>query len=563
MWIEKFSKNSYRSILKWGEADKYHHPSDHLLEFIKETFNYTDRDIQEKQMPGLGEVKDLAKSKLTDKDLKAITDIVGKENLDTGDYDRAKHAFSYTYLDVLTARMEKVPHPPDAVVYPRSEEDVVALVEYCNGKKIPITAVGGRSSVTFGISPKKGGVSLDMTRHLNRVLEVNEKNFTCRVQPGMYGPAYEEHLNNYRSERIKNGFTCGHFPQSFEFSCVGGWVVTRGAGGQSTGYGKIEDMTISMRVVTPKGVLVTKPYPAAAIGPDIDQIILGSEGAFGIVTEVTLKIREYNPDDRHMFSWFFKDWEEGLAAMQEIMQGGFGYPSMLRISDPEETDIALKLQGMENTIVDSILKFLGYKPERRVLLLGASEGDPDHGKLIKKKVRKIARRHGGFGVGPMGVKGYWKRRYSDPYMKDDLMDIGIISDTLETSCTWENIHHVWKEVRDVIKARPKTICMVHASHAYENGANLYFIFLSPIERGRESEDYTAFQHSIIDAIVKSGGSLSHHHGIGKMFAPWYEEHVGPVAFGIIRAVKDHLDPNGIMNPGGTLGLDFEGKKRKP
>jgi alkyldihydroxyacetonephosphate synthase len=146
-------------------------------------------------------------------------------------------------------------------------------------------------------------------------------------------------------------------------------------------------------------------------------------------------------------------------------------------------------------------------------------------------------------------------------MKDDLMDLGIISDTLETSCTWSNIKHVWKEVRKVIKSRPRTVSMVHASHAYENGANLYFIFLSPMEKGNEVDDYTKFQHAIIDAIVKSGGSLSHHHGIGKLFAPWYENHVGPVAFGMLAAIKKYLDPKNIMNPGGTLGLDYTGKKK--
>ncbi len=562
MWIEKFSKRSYRSIAKWGAVDGFHHPSENLTNYIKENFGFTDKDFESPHLPGLEDIKPLKKSKLKDVDVKKIAGIVGKENVDIDDYIRARHAVSAAYRDVMSLRKGKIPYPPDVVVYPRGEEDVVKLVKLCSEKKIPITPFAGRSSVTYGTVPVKGGISLDFTRHMNKVLKVNDMNFTCRVQPGMFGPAYEEYLNNYRSDRVKGGFTCGHFPQSFEYSCVSGWVMTRGAGGQSTGYGKIEDMTVSMRMVTPRGMIVTRDFPAASIGPDIDEIMMGSEGAFGIMTEATLKIFPFNPDDRQMFTWFFREWDEGLAAMREIMQGGFGFPSMLRISDPEETDIAMMLQGFEGTLPDKILQLLGYKPGRRVILLGSSEGDKDHGKLIKKKIRKISRRHGGLGLGSMGVKGYWKRRYNDPYMREDLLDIGIMSDTLETACTWSNIRHVWEEVRKVVKARPKTICMVHASHCYQNGANLYFIFLSPMAKGKEIEDYSKFQGDIINAILKAGGSLSHHHGVGKMFAPWFREHIGEVSFGIIKAIKDYLDPKNIMNPGGTLGLDLKGKGGK-
>ena len=559
MWIEKFSEKSYRSIAKWGAKDGFHHPSEKLLNYVRENFGFDDVDFSKPHLPGLGDIKPLKKPKMKEADIKKIERIVGKDNVDTDDYTRAYHAVSAAYRDVMNLRKEEIPYPPDVVVYPRGEEDVVKLVKFCNEKKIPITPFAGRSSVTYGTVPMKGGISLDVTKHMNKVLEVDDLSFTCRVQPGMFGPAYEEYLNNYKSDKVKNGFTCGHFPQSFEYSCVGGWVVTRGAGGQSTGYGKIEDITVSMRMVTPAGLIVTKDFPAASIGPDIDEFLMGSEGAFGVMTEATLKIFPFNPDDRQMFTWFFKNWDEGLSAMREIMQGGFGLPSMLRISDPEETDLAMMMMGFEGTLPDKVLRLLGYKPGKRVILLGSSEGDPDHGKLIKKKVRKISRRHGGLGLGEMGVKGYWSRRYNDPYMREDLLDLGIMSDTLETACTWSNIKHIWEEGVKVVKGRPNTISMVHASHCYENGANLYFIFLSPMAKGKEIEDYTKFQSAIINAILKAGGSLSHHHGIGKMFAPWYKEHLGSVPFGMIKAVKNFLDPKNIMNPGGTLGLDQKEK----
>lgn len=561
MWIEKFSPTSYRSIFKWGNPRTFHHPDDRLVGFIKEVFGVTDKDLENLRLTGTDEVKLTSKPRIPDADMKRIAAIVGAGNVEGSAYERARHAVGYTYLDAIRLRMGDIAHPPDVVVYPRNEADVVKLVDFCAKKQIPITPFAGRSSVTFGVEPVKGGISLDLTRHMNKVVKIDEISFTVTVQPGIFGPAFEKVLNGYRSSRIKSGFTCGHFPQSFEYSCVGGWVMTRGAGGQSTGYGKIEHMVICMRVVTPKGVIVTKKFPADAIGPDIDQILMGSEGAYGVMTECTMKIWPYRPENRKMFSWFFKDWDEGLAAMREIMQGEFGFPSMLRLSDAEETDIAMKLQGLEGSAADKLLTLLGYKPGKRVLLLGSTEGDKDHGKLIVRKARKIARKRGGFPLGAIAVKGYWKRRYNDPYMREDLMDIGIISDTLETACSWDNIKHVWQEVRKVIKRRPRTVLMVHASHAYPTGANLYFIFLSPVKRGKEIEDYTQFQHAIIDAIVKAGGSLSHHHGVGKLFAPWYEAHVGPVAFGMLKAIKEYLDPGYILNPGGTLGLDAKKAKK--
>lgn len=559
MWIENFSDRSYRSILKWGDKKTFHHPSAHLMEFIKETFGLSEEDITKPHLPGLSDVSIKAKPQIKEADLKQITKIVGRDNVDTSDYERARHAVSYTYRDIVDLRKGHIPYPPDAVVYPRHEKDVIEIVNYCNLKEIPITPFAGRSSVTFGVVPRKKGISLDFTRHMNKVLEIDEVNFTVRAQPGIFGPRFEEILNGYKNDRIKTGFTCGHYPQSFEYSCVGGWVMTRGAGSHSTGYGKIEDMVLAMRVVTPKGIVATRPFPAAAIGPDIDEILLGSEGAFGILTEVTLKLWPYHPENRKMFSHFFKTWEDGVLAMREIMQGDFGHPHMLRISDPEETDVAMKVQGMEGTAIDTGLRLLGYKPNKRVLLIGAVEGDRDFSRLVTKKANKIARKHGGLPLGAIAVKGYMKRRYADPYMREDLMDIGIITDTLETSCTWGNIMHVWESVRSVIKARPRTVCMVHASHAYQNGANLYFIFLSTMVKGKEEEDYTKFHHKIVDAIVKSGGSLSHHHGIGKLFTPWFADHIGPMAFGILKAIKNHVDPNYILNPGGTLGLDVKKK----
>ncbi|MFC1670278.1 FAD-binding oxidoreductase, partial [Spirochaetota bacterium] len=395
-----------------------------------------------------------------------------------------------------------------------------------------------------------GGISLDLTRHMNKIIDVNENNSTVTVQPGIFGPQLEDYLNKY-----KGGYTCGHFPQSFQYSTVGGWTATRGAGTASTEYGKIEDMVLALNIVSPRGEIRTKDYPAAAIGPGIDEIVIGSEGAFGIITEVTLKIRKHRPENASLSSFIFKDFESAVNAMRESIQGEFGKPHLFRISDPEETDIAFKLKGKDKSLSDISLRMLGYKPMKRCLMFAASYGDKDRAKLVSKKIKSIARKHGALSTGAGPTEKWLQQRYSSAYMRDPLMDMGVMADTLETAVTWDNLMKLWNEVRKYIKKRPQTICMTHISHVYENGANLYFTFLSPMKKGKEISDYEKFQHGIINAIHKNSGSLSHHHGIGKMLGPWMNREIGPVGKGLLQSIKDYLDPKGIMNPRGTLGLD--------
>jgi alkyldihydroxyacetonephosphate synthase len=384
---------------------------------------------------------------------------------------------------------------------------------------------------------------------MNKIIKVNEVNSTVTVQPGIYGPALENYLN-----RCKTGYTCGHFPQSFEFSTVGGWVVTRGAGQASTGYGKIEDMVLSMRMVTPRGIVETRDYPAGAIGPDIDQVLMGSEGAFGVLTEVTMKVRKYRPRNTRHVSFLFKDFGSAVRAMREAMQGEFGKPHLFRISDPEETDAAFGMKGLNGSFTDRVLRMLGYEPVRRCLMFAAVEGDAGYAGLVAKKLSKTARANGALSLGASPTKKWLEQRYSSAYLRDPLMDLGIMTDTLETAVSWENLLPLWDAVRAYIKSRPRTVCMVHISHVYENGANLYFTFLSPMKKGNDIDDFVQYHKGIIDTVQAHGGSLSHHHGVGRLTAPWMRGELGTVGHGLIQAVKDYLDPRGIMNPGGILGL---------
>jgi alkyldihydroxyacetonephosphate synthase len=360
--------------------------------------------------------------------------------------------------------------------------------------------------------------------------------------------------------KAKRAYTCGHFPQSFEYSSVGGWVVTRGAGQNSTYYGKIEDIVIAQEYVTPRGIFKTLEYPRSANGPDFDQIMLGSEGAFGVLTSVTLKVFRWLPENRKRFSYMFKNWQDAREACREVMQAEFGFPSVFRLSDPEETDVAMKLYHIEGTIADTVLKVLGYKPMQKCLLLGHTDGERAFSANVDRKIRRICMKHGAFELSFAGVTKNWEHgRFRDPYMREDLQDFGVLIDTLECAVTWSQMEEVHRKVRGFIKARPQTVCMTHLSHAYPQGGNLYFIFIAKMSTIKE---YLDLQYGVLDAIQKSGAAISHHHGVGKQTSPWLEGQIGTPQMAVIRALKEHFAPQHIMNPGGTLGLDMSVEQRE-
>ncbi len=539
---------TYRDILKWG--DKRETQIDQgTINVIKEKFGYSESDLKQKHLEGNQEVKLDVKSDLDQEILKQFIEIVGSDNIQTDDYSRVVHSYGKYYADLLKLRMGVVPTPPDAVIYPRSEDEIINIVDICNKNNIAITPFGGQSSVTRGVETPKGGISLDLTKHINKVIEVNEINSTVTVQSGMFGPAFEDYLNNFGT-----GYSCGHFPQSFEYSTVGGWVAAKGAGQASTGYGKIEHMVLSLKVVTPNGIINTKTYPASAQGWDLHQTFLGSEGTLGVITEVTMKIHKYQPNNTQHASFIFKNFESAIEAMRTVMQSGVGVPHLFRISDPEESEIAFKTKNFNGTLADKFLNTIGYKSGDRCLMFVAVEGSRSYTNQVISSIKKIAKKNKAFSLGAKPTKKWLKQRYSSAYLRDPLMDLAVMTDTLETAVMWDNLIPLWTEVRKYLKSREKTVAMVHISHVYENGANLYFTFLSPMKKGDELNEYTEFHKGIIETIQANNGSLSHHHGVGRTLAPWMENELGKESLNLMQAVKDHLDPNGIMNPGNTLGL---------
>ena len=392
-WIETAPKEkSYRSIFKWGDPKGFKHPNKALYDFMKKTLGLTDDDFQKRENEGHEKVVCHDPVKLDVKHIEAIKAIVGPDNVTDDDYSRVKYSSGMTMIEVDMLRRKGNKSVADIVVHPRHKEDVQKIVTYCHCQLIPIYAYGGGSSVNFGHMPVKGGISLVMKTHMNKIVWFSETDHTVRVQAGMMGPAFEDALNkapeNFSAQKRH---TCGHFPQSFEYSSVGGWVLTLGSGQQSSYYGDAYDLVFSQEFVTPTGQIKTLDYAATATGPKLNDIMKGSEGSYGILTELTMKVFHYMPENQNDFAFIFSSWEDAVNATREVSQGEFGMPSVFRISDPEETTMGLKLYGVEGTILDKLIQMRGYKSGKRCLLIGHTEGEKGFSNHVKKMVKRFVR----------------------------------------------------------------------------------------------------------------------------------------------------------------------------
>ena len=544
---------SWRAVFKWGAPDRFKHPGQRLYALLKERLGLSDEDFSLPRDTGDAPVRCRHPVSWPQARIQTLTALVGPENVALDDFSRVRFATGQSTEEALALRAADHGPVPEAVVHPRSVDDVCRVVAWCHAEKVPLYVYGGGSSVTLGLQPAKGGVTLVMQTHMHRILDFNETNHTVTVEAGIRGPAYEATLQ-HAPERFsaRHRYTGGHFPQSFEFSTVGGWIAALGSGQQSSYYGDAADLVVAQHYVTPAGQIRTLAYPAAATGPRVDEMLKGSEGTFGVLVSTTLKIFRSLPRQRRRFAFLFPSWPQAVEAARQIAQGQFGLPSVLRISDGEETDVAMRLYGLGHPMIDRLLNRLGLIAGRRCLMIGQADGEGGFTRNLKRRVRHIARRHKGLYLTGYPTSRWAQGRFSDPYLREDLNDFGIAIDTLESTVPWDGLHRLHRQVRDHIKKRPHTICMTHASHFYPQGTNLYFIFITPMTDG---DDYKNFQRGIIRCILEGGGSLSHHHGVGRMMGPFLQDHLGSEQVAVLRALKRHFDPHGIMNPGGTLGLD--------
>lgn len=473
-----------------------------------------------------------------------LVDIFGTERIKSDVYERAWHARGRSYHDLLHLRAGRIDTAPDVVVYPGTEEQVLELAALAARENIALVPFGGGSSVVGGVTAsaraeQAGVITVDMTM-MDQLLDIDEEALVARIQAGMYGPALEAALQS-------RGFTLGHYPQSFEYSTLGGWVAARSAGHQSNKYGKAEDWFVSARLATPHGIWVTEGFPGSAAGPQLKNLVPGSEGTLGIITEATVRIHRV-PETKDYRAYLFPSFEAGVAATREMMQSGIP-TAMIRLSDLTETFFynALDTGGAG---ADSPAVFC-------VMLIGL-EGDAATVESAREQTKAAVTKQGGFHIGETAGKTWYTGRFLTPYLRDPLLDRGLGVDTLETATRWSNLLPLHRATvaameRALEQNAPqpglRSVVMAHVSHSYRDGASLYFTFVFPRAPGREIEQWLAVKRAASEAIVAHGGTISHHHGIGTDHLPWFAGEKGPFNMELLHAVKQTVDPQGILNPG--------------
>ena len=534
---------------KWGDRESpYIKVTENLKEFV---FNYLGMEpsSKEKNYTKKRSLDDiLGESSIPSEFKSEIINVLGQEKVSEDPWERITSSLGQSYIEMLRSRFYELHSIVELVIFPHSHDDIVKTIQLANKHSIPVSTVAGASTVTLGVEPTPGMIAINL-KAMNELLQVNANSLYITAQSGISGPQLESLLN-------QKGLTLGHFPQSFEYSCLGGWLATRGAGQNSTLYGKIEDMVMGMRFVTGSGeTLFTRVAPARATGPDLNQILTGSEGSYGIISEVTLRVWKL-PQQTRLAAFFFKSFEDGLYAYKEILQNGFR-PAVMRISDSEETHHNIVAQTLMREppkmpfIYRNFLKYLerrGYLVGSRCMGVMSFEGDRDLVALTFKKAKSYTKKYGGYYIGSRPAESWHKRRYELPFIRDPLIDYGILIDTFETSTTWDRILDLYTAVRKALKPECP-ILWTHGSHFYQSGANLYFTLVAPQEMNNEFEQFYRIKQKILDTFQEYGGTLSHHHGIGRSFIDWLSQEIGLVGVNILKSTKECLDPNGIMNPG--------------
>jgi alkyldihydroxyacetonephosphate synthase len=499
----------------------------------------------------------LAASRLDAETRGKFVTILGEDRVRDDKYERAFHALGRSYHDLLRLRAGDLSLAPDSVLYPRGADEVRAVLATASEAGIAIVPFGGGTSVVGGVSAEKGAlravVTLDLSG-MDRVVDIDTVSETATAEAGIYGPALEKAL-------AAKGMTLGHYPQSFEFSTLGGWIAHRGAGQQSGRYGRPQDWLVSARLATPRGLLATESFPASAAGPRLTDLAIGSEGVFGVVTEATIRVRPV-PAAKDYRGYLFPDFAAGIAAIRHATQEGLPV-AMLRLSDAEETRFYRgfgavgRSRGIASRLTDAYLKARGMT-EHAAILIAGFEGDGSEVRHSRRRFAAIAKRLGAISAGRGPGKRWYDGRFHGPYLRDPLMDRGVGVDTLETAASWSKLDGLYTAVRAALEKsigdkvpRPgaRGIVICHVSHSYPDGASLYFTYIFPRALDGEIAQWRAIKNAACDAIVAHGGTISHHHGVGEDHLPWIAQEKGELGIAVLRAIKQTLDPAGILNPG--------------
>ena len=480
----------------------------------------------------------------------AVAAAAGEQGALTSHEQRVRRAAGKGYADLIRMRAGRPEGAPDAVLLPSSAEQAAAIVRACSEEGVAVVPFGGGTSVVGGVAPVAGPhravVALDL-RRLRRC-EVDRRSLTAALGPGLRGPEAEAAL-------AAQGLTLGHFPQSFEYATIGGFAATRSAGQASCGYGRFDELVTALELVTPVGPLRTLATPHTAAGPSLREVALGSEGILGVITDVTVRVRPA-PEARRYEGWMAPDFETGCEAVRALAQAG-ALPDVTRVSDEEETRVNLMLagDGAALKLLGAYLRVRGVA-EGAMLILGW-EGTQEDVERRRTLAARTLRAHGVVALGGAPGRAWEHGRFRGPYLRDELLDHGYLVETLETAHTWSRYHELYGAVRDALTAALRDggtppIVFCHLSHAYRDGASLYFTFLARARPGAELEQWVAAKRAASEAITAAGGTITHHHAIGRDHAPYMDAEVGAVGLEALRALKERLDPAGGVNPGKLL-----------
>jgi alkyldihydroxyacetonephosphate synthase len=491
----------------------------------------------------------LTPSRVDDADMRALAAIVGDEEVTRDDAVRTLHLGGKSTPDLLARRLLDPQRAPDAVVSPASHSEVAAVLGVCDARLIAVVPFGGGTSVVGGVDPDSGDltrvISLDLARTA-ALRDLDEISLLATLGAGTTGPQAEELLN-------ARGYTLGHFPQSFEYASIGGYAATRSSGQASRGYGRFDDLVHALRVATPVGELRLGRAPASAAGPDLRELFLGSEGAFGVITEVTVRIRPL-PAATAYGAWTFADFAAGTDALREVTQRGIR-PAVLRLSDTSETRVNALMGGH-------------LSRARGALTVATFEGaDAAEAQLGLKIVDAVFARHGAKARGEEPARSWERGRFASPALRDTLLDIGVLAETLETAATWADLAGVKSAVTDALTASltaegTKPIVMCHISHVYPAGASLYFTVVAALTTDPAAQ-WGRAKDAASRAIGSAGGTITHHHAVGRDHRPYLEAEIGGLGVAVLRAVKATVDPRGIMNPGALVTPASESSARTP
>ncbi len=458
-------------------------------------------------------------------------------------YERVAHSLGKAYRDVVRGFRGDFPNPPDLVAFPKDESEIEAVLSWSEAAGAAVVPFGGGTSVVGGVEPRTGDrpvVSLDL-RRLDRVLEVDAESMAARIQAGATGPGLEEQLREH-------GLTLRHFPQSFEYSTLGGWVATRAGGHFATLYTHIDDLVESVRAITPRGTWESRRLPGSGAGPSPDRMLIGSEGILGVIAEAWVRVRP-RPEFKVSCAIEFDDFPTAARAVREISQSGL-HPSNCRLLDALEAGTTGAGSGKRNLMV------LGFESAHHPV-----DAPMD-------LALSIAREHGGAPGEVRGADagtdavGAWRNAFLlAPYLRDTFVACGVLSETFETAITWDRFEDFHRGVMEAVRSKVAEVCDAPAdgpgaprvscrlTHVYPDGAAPYFTVLAPAVRGGEVEQWDEIKAAASEAIIEGGGTITHHHAVGRDHRPWYDRQ-RPAPFAVaLRAAKAELDPSGMLNPG--------------